>query len=178
LKKSWIVLAVVAIVALSGPTVFMFVMQRSLNTPYPFETVQTGSMVPTLNVGDLIVVQGIPFSEVKNSDIIVFHSPYDYTTLIVHRVVAIQTAQAQVYFSTKGDANGGPDPWQVLGSDFVGKVVSVYPGVGWFFIGLDYIRPVLWVALIIIAIVTLLLFIRDNKKSQKAEAPKPVSEGI
>ena len=169
---------VVAIVALSGPTVFMFVMQRALNTPYPLETVRTGSMVPTLNVGDLIVVQGIPFSEVNNSEIIVFHSPYDYSTLIVHRVVGIETHQNQTYFSTKGDANGGPDPWQVLETDFVGKVISIYPGVGWFFITLDYIRPVLWVALIVTAIVTLLLFMRDNKGTKKSEVPKPVAEGI
>jgi signal peptidase len=172
------VLAIVAIALLSGPTAFMFVMQRALNTPYPFETVRTGSMVPTLNVGDLIVVQGIPSSEVSNSDIIVFHSPVDYSTLIVHRVIRIETDQNQIYFSTKGDHNVVADPWQVPETSLVGKVIANYAGVGWFFIALDYIRPVLWVALIITAVITLLLFMRDNQKPKRGGAPEPVAEGI
>ena len=179
LNRSVIVLAVVAIVLLSGPTVFMFVMQSALDTSYPFETVRTGSMVPTLNVGDLIVVQGIPASEVRNSDIIVFHSPPDYSTLIVHRVIGIEIYQNQTYFSTKGDHNSVSDPWNPFpATNLVGKVIASYPGVGWFFITLDYIRPLLWVALIITAIITLLLFVRDNQKPKRGETPEPVAEGI
>ena len=84
-----------------------------------------------------------------NSDIIVFHEPKDYNTLIIHRIIGVQKINGQLYFETKGDGNGNPwpekpttgydqwDPQAGLGgqgvpaSDVVGKVVMRIPWFGW-----------------------------------------------
>ena len=166
MKRSTVAILVGILVILAGPTIFMLAMQTSLNTPYPILTVRSGSMVPTINVGDLIVVQGIPSAEVQVTDIIVFHQPGSPSTLIVHRVIGIQIEEGEIFFSTKGDHNFVADPWQIPGSSLVGKVIANYANIGWIFIGLEILRPVLYVAIAITAIIFFILFMR-NKPMKK-----------
>jgi signal peptidase I len=162
LKRSNVAILAAVLVILAGPTLIMFAMQISLNNPYPILTVRSGSMVPTINVGDLIVVRGTPASDIQVSDIIVFHQPGSTSTLIVHRVIGIQIEGGEIFFSTKGDHNGVADPWQVPQDGLVGKVIANYAIIGWIFIGLEILRPVLFIVLAIAAIVFLVLFMRDR----------------
>ena len=153
----------------------MMGMQANLNTPYPLLSVQSGSMVPTLNVGDLIVVQGTPATEIKVHDIIVFHEPGIPSTLIVHRVIEVLNESGELLFRTKGDHNPGPDPWEVPASGLVGKVIASYAGIGWVFIVLDYLRPILWVALAITAIIFFMLYVRGKPKKTENVAEEEKS---
>jgi signal peptidase I len=96
-------------------------------------------MVPTLNVGDLIIVQGIQnASEINaapkpNGTIIVFHKSNDPGELIVHRAVDKNFKDGVWYFTTQGDANlGGSAGWETNFPEtlIVGKVVGVVPWIG------------------------------------------------
>jgi len=109
--------AVLALVVLAEYAVF-FGLRVAFRTEYlPFHPVSSGSMIPTLNVGDLIIVRGADPNSVTVGSIIVFHSPRDRDMLIVHRVVGINNQQGTLYFETKGDNNPTKDSW------------SPYPGV-------------------------------------------------
>jgi signal peptidase I len=160
------VVAIVLIVAIVLG--FFFGLQLALNTPYPMLTVESGSMsIPydgtdsfwlslthpfdrTLSIGDIIIVQGVNSKDLNtnypNSDIIVFHSPFDPSELIVHRIIGTEIVNGTTYFLTKGDGNGnfwpqtpqqGQDPWDsnnppgVPQSDIVGRVVMRIPWFGW-----------------------------------------------
>ena len=114
LAKTAIVLALVVL----GEYAVFFGLRVAFRTEYlPFHPVSSGSMVPTLNVGDLIVVRGVEPQLVSVGQIIVFHSPRDRDMLIVHRVVGVNSQGGRLYFETKGDNNPTRDSW------------SPYPGV-------------------------------------------------
>ena len=92
-------------------------------------TVIGGSMRPTLDVGDVVIVIKVPADTVKPGDIIQFREAEGVTT--VHRVVEIQEIEGNMVFVTQGDANRAPDPDPVLAANVVGKVVFNIPKVGW-----------------------------------------------
>jgi len=161
-----ILLAIIIIGSVVG---FWFGLQAGLRTQYPLLTVASGSMIPTLNVGDLIVVQGIAnFSEVKaglwkspmEGDIIIFHrqSSLGQDDLIVHRAIEkYQGTDDLWYFKTAGDNNKpypSVDSWIVSERSVVGKVVGKVPLVG--YIPLEIRKPY-GMALIVILIFILIL---------------------
>jgi len=120
-----------------------------LNTESPLMVVSSGSMIPTLNVGDIILVRGADPNTITVGTIIIFHSPYDYQMPIVHRVMAISNESGTVYFQTKGDNNPGPDGWSVPGQNLMGVYVAKLPYVG--LISLE-LRGPLGVTLIILLV--------------------------
>ena len=90
------------------------------------------SMLPTLEGGDLVVIQGVPVSDVHVGDIIVYGPPCSLVgSSVIHRVVNI-TSQGLV---TKGDNNPGTDlALGIAGTPInsgclEGKVVFVIPYV-------------------------------------------------
>ncbi len=91
------------------------------------------SMLPTLEGGDLVVLQSVPISDVHVGDIIVYGSPCStFGESVVHRVVNITSAG----LITKGDNNQQPDQTlqQIALSPITqqcleGKVVFIIPYV-------------------------------------------------
>lgn len=72
----------------------------ALGTEVPVVAVTSGSMEPTLQRGDLIVVQGQEFEEITVEDIIIYQT--DYTGVpIIHRVID----RSDTALETKGDNN-------------------------------------------------------------------------
>jgi signal peptidase I len=65
------------------------------------------SMLPTLEGGDLVVIQSVPISSVHIGDIIVYNGLCSASGLsVVHRVVAVTSSGGLI---TEGDNNPGPD---------------------------------------------------------------------
>src|SRR3972149_6034918 len=77
------------------------VLRIGLRTESPLMVVSSESMVPTLNVGDIILVRGIDSRDVVVGMIIIFHSPSNYEIPIVHRVVGIDNQGNSIFFETK-----------------------------------------------------------------------------
>lgn len=109
---------------------FWYGIRFALATDYPLLAVASGSMVPTLGIGDLLVVHGVGSASeistgfavvnqqtgniVGGGDIIIFHTylpggqnihPGYPDELIVHRAVNKTLVDGAWYFITKGDAN-------------------------------------------------------------------------
>ena len=113
-------------------------LQAVFGTANPFYVVSSGSMIPALEVYDVIVVEGnTPFQDVKKGDIIVFYSPKLYEQgnerVIVHRVSLLMGDDPKIV-RTKGDANpasiAGTD-YPITEKEYLGKVEYVVPQVGY-----------------------------------------------
>jgi signal peptidase len=178
------------VITLIAVFAFWFGSRAALATEYPFLAVASGSMRPTLQVGDLIIVQGISnFSEVHAApykanppgDIIVFHSPKSPEDLIVHRAVNKFEYNNEWYIITKGDANQGIDPWIVTLENgttvrgavpedkIVGKVIGVVPWLGNIALNIQkplglFIIAVLLFVLIVMEFILPLIFQKEGKE--------------
>ncbi len=86
----------------------------------------SGSMNPTINVGDVVVID-INDRRPGESDIIAFTA---LNNVIVHRVVYSYERNNKLFYITKGDANKEIDPWVVEGKQVLGKVVLTIPYLG------------------------------------------------
>ena len=134
-------------------------------TENPFYVVSSGSMVPELQVFDVLVVQGNdPFESVRVGDIIVFDRPAGQDRVIVHRVAAI-IDEDPLTIRTKGDANPTSIPgtdFPITAEEYIGKVAYVIPQVG-------YVTRVLTppINYIIIAIIIAVMIAKQVKKTKK-----------
>lgn len=135
------------------------VLRLALHTDSPLMVVSSGSMIPTLNVGDIIIVQGVDPQVVKVGTIIIFHSPYEWDMPIVHRVIRVLNDGGQLSFETKGDNNGVQDGWKVPASNLIGVYVMKIPYLG--LISLE-LRGPLGVTLIIL-LVALIIAVEYNE---------------
>ena len=109
-------------------------LQVAFGTQNPFYVVASGSMIPVLQVYDIIVIQGHdPFEEVEIGDIIVFDRPSDHNRVIVHRVVSITNEDPKI-IRTQGDANPGSIPgtdFPITEEEYIGKVAYIIPQLGY-----------------------------------------------
>ena len=158
---------------------FWYGLKAMLKTEYPLLAVASGSMTPTLNVGDLIVVQGgleAPYEEINvgrtNGTIIVFRGdPIGRAgELIVHRAIDKNLRNDGVwYFTTHGD-NNNPSAVENFSEEYlIGKVVGWIPLIG--HIPLIVREP--YGMIIIIALMLILIFAEFlpiwKKKPQPSE---------
>ena len=134
--KSLIKDVVIIVVAIA---VIWLGLQAVFGTSNPFYVVSSGSMIPALEVYDVIVVEGnTPFEDIEKGDIIVFYSPKLYEQgkerVIVHRVSLDMSTDAQKIVRTKGDANpssiAGTD-YPITEKEYLGQVEYVIPQVGY-----------------------------------------------
>ena len=156
------------IIVVIGVAVVWLGLRVAFDTNNPFYVVSSGSMVPTLNVNDVLIVRdGGSFQNLKVGDIIVFNRPDTGDRVIVHRVHDIFTdpVNGERIIQTKGDANPSSIPgtdYPIRSKDYIGKVVYVIPGVG---LVTKVISPP--INYIIIAIILAILFF--NRMSSKKD---------
>jgi signal peptidase len=86
-------------------------------------------MLPTLEVGHLLVLQARAPEEITVGDIIVFNAGY-HTKPIVHRIVEIQNVTGELHYYTLGDNNDLRDPGYRVHEDIIGVVVLAVPYIG------------------------------------------------
>lgn len=132
--------------------------QKYVNTfGYTIFEVASGSMEPTINVNDLIIVKLT--KKIEKGDIVTYISGDDFIT---HRVMHVNGKE----ITTKGDANNSED-CEVELEDLLGKVVFIVPKGG-------IVRSVLFTPKVTISIImSLILFnlcfsyIPKNKRRKK-----------
>lgn len=166
-----IILLAIIIVSIAG---LWLGLRAFLRTDYPLLAVASGSMEPTLNEGDLIIVQGgldatAIVAEEGTGDVIVFHKPGDPNELIVHRAVRKWQDGDLWKFETKGDHNTHADYWTVFETDIVGKVVWVVPYIGNIPLFVHTENGMMIIVALIVLLVALefvIPFIRERKKPE------------
>lgn len=110
----------------------MAVARIVMSTESPVMVVPSTSMVPTLNVGDIVIVKGVDANTITVGTIIIFRSPSGSID-IIHRVIGITKEGDKLYFETKGDHNPSPDPWLpgVPEENVKGVLVGKIPYIGY-----------------------------------------------
>ncbi|MBQ7384624.1 MAG: signal peptidase I [Clostridia bacterium] len=86
------------------------------------------SMTGELNKGDTAIYEKLDDQPIKEGQVIVFEKN---KTVIVHRVVDIQTVNGITRYYTKGDANEDLDAGYILRSDIIGLVDNKIPYIGY-----------------------------------------------
>jgi len=117
-----------------GVIIIWIGLQLAFGTENPFYVVASGSMIPELQVYDVLVVQGhVPFEDIKIGDIIVFDRPTGHDRVIVHRVVSITDDNPKTV-RTKGDNNVASIPgtdFPITEKEYIGKVEYKIPQIGY-----------------------------------------------
>ena len=130
--------AVVLVVLVAAAFGSIHVLRATLRTQYPLMVVVSQSMVPTLDVGDFILVEhvdefnGLVAAPRPEGEILVFLRPGASDEYIVHRAVDKFTDDGGWWFTTKGDNNPVSDGRPVSESSVLGTVIGRIPLLGYF----------------------------------------------
>jgi signal peptidase len=117
-----------------------------------FTVIDTGSMRPTLNPGDVAVLRSERTADLRTGQIVAFHPPAEPRLTVVHRVVWIQRRNGETVIQTKGDSNNVKDQWRahLIGSTVWREALKV-PELGYLAVWSGQ-RPVRLAALIAIVL--------------------------
>lgn len=127
--------------------------------------VLSGSMEPTLQVNDLVIVHRQ--DSYRTGDIVVFQTG---SALVVHRIVSMDGDTVV----TKGDANDGADP--PIATDAIkGRVAARIPGVG---AAVRFLRTPLGIAAALIAAVVIAEFSFRRERRADDQQTEQLKEEI
>lgn len=155
------------IIVAIGVIVIWVGLQVAFGTQNPFYVVASGSMIPVLQVYDVLIVQGHePFEDIKVGDIIVFNRPTGHDRVIVHRVASIINDEPKT-IRTKGDANPASIPgtdFPITKEEYIGKVAYVIPQVGYV---TQLLKPPINYIIIVFVIGIMIVKQMSKKKNEK-----------
>jgi signal peptidase I len=168
-----------------GVAIVWLGLRFAFGTNNPFYVVSSGSMVPTLNINDVLIVKdggtggngsADSFNSLKVGDIIVFHRPTGQDRVIVHRVAdTYSNFEGERIIRTKGDANPSSIPgvdYPIKAQQYIGKVAYVIPGIG---LMTKIISPP--VNYIIIVVILAILFFNKMGRKKDTETSQSSSSG-
>lgn len=112
---SWIIIMLVSTVVLLSPTGLL---------GFQLSTVASGSMRPTMDTGDMVILVDVPFEKLDVGDVTQF---WREGVMIIHRVHEI-VGETMIM---KGDANNAPDSDLVFPNQIQGKMIAIIPKLGW-----------------------------------------------
>jgi signal peptidase len=92
--------------------------------------VRSASMAPTLDVGDLIVVDEVRARDVAVGDIVTFDDRDRSGEVVTHRVVRVSDGGEDIRFETRGDANSTSERWSRPPDAVVPRLSLRVPAVG------------------------------------------------
>jgi signal peptidase len=85
-------------------------------------TVMSGSMEPTIHVGDVVIDKKIRPLDARPGDVVTFSDPTGRKRLITHRIRSMRVQGNTVQVVTKGDANNTVERWTVPANGRIGRV--------------------------------------------------------
>jgi signal peptidase I len=175
--KDVVELAILITIVVGGVVGVNVALQAAMRTSIPIVVVDSGSMAPTLNVGDVCIIQNITPDQYvvgshqnRTGDIIVYNPINVYPSLsepVIHRIIAREynSTTGHWWFLTEGDANSYPDPGWVEDSLVYGKVVTVIPWIGNIFLFLR--EGGIWWVILIIAVIVVVMIVQPASNVEK-----------
>ncbi len=161
-----------------GVLVIWIGLQVAFGTQNPFYVVASGSMIPALEVYDVLIVSGhVPFEDIEVGDIIVFNRPSDHNRVIVHRVASILEDEPRE-LRTKGDANPASIPgtdFPITEKEYIGEVAYTLPQVGYI---TQLLRPPINYIIIVIVVGVMIAKQMIKKKNEKEESVINTSDSV
>lgn len=165
-KKIGNILFYVVLISLLSISVIMVKSAKEGKQPtimgHKFFTVLTGSMEPTIRVGDLIIAKETNPQDIKPGDIITFGS-LNSDNITTHRVKEVLNENNEIKYITQGDANNIKDPSPIESKVLVGKVVKWIPKAGAI---MAWMKSNLSLIIVVIIAITALGAIRSGLKNK------------
>ena len=90
-------------------------------------SIVSGSMKPTINIDDIIIVKECGMEELEINDIITFNVDNE---LITHRIINTEYIDNNLIYTTKGDNNEVTDIKKITYNQIEGKYVGKIPKLG------------------------------------------------
>lgn len=112
-------------------TALLVVMIGLISGFFPHYMIGIGSesMVPAINKGDAVIIKKVnKDTNIKKNQIIAYEKD---GKIVVHRVKSIRKDKDDIYYTTKGDANGGNDPSEVKTKQVKGVVKLRIPFIAY-----------------------------------------------
>ena len=94
---------------------------------YKTFSIVSGSMEPTININDIVIVKNADRKEIQKDDIITFKTQNE---IITHRIKNIRNEDGVLIYVTKGDNNEVTDIEEVQFNQIEGKYVTKIPKIG------------------------------------------------
>lgn len=126
---------------------------------YKAYIVNTNSMEPTIEVGDIVIIKKVKAEKLNQGDVITFTQEGE---VITHRITKIETEEKSTQYITKGDNNNTEDTLKIKYEDIIGKEILTIPQLGKAMQLLDS-KIIL---LIIILIILICAFVKIQKKEK------------
>ena len=95
----------------------------------PF-VIRSGSMVPTIDVGDVVITDLVPASTIRPGDIVTRLESPEFGESLTHRVVSVSPTDRGLRVTTQGDANSSSESWTVPPDTAVGRKAFIVPWIG------------------------------------------------
>lgn len=132
------------------------VLKQDLPTINGYGTLEviSGSMEPTIDVGDLIIVN-TKYDELKENDIITFYD--EKGSFVTHRIIEIKDGE----YITKGDNNNSEDQGTINKDDIVAKYVTRLNGMGKLMAAFK--NPITMIMILVIGILVCVLVSTDKE---------------
>ena len=130
--KGWTIISVLCVLLVWAST--------GLLGFYP-TIIASGSMKPTMEVGDIAISVSVDPSTIHAEDIIQY---WQEEEMIIHRVTDIRLEGGTRLFQTKGDANREPDTELVNPTQIRGKLILTIPKLGWISIHIKTAITSIW----------------------------------
>jgi signal peptidase I len=131
---------------------FLLLLFSAINPWIHARVIISGSMEPTIKTGSMVIV--IPQDEYQHGDIIAFIDPHIGGN--VHRIVGEVSRGGVTFFITKGDAATRPDRTPVPIERIEGKIVMIFPYLG-------YIAYLGFFAILVPIAMLIIYFIRKRR---------------
>lgn len=118
----------------------------------------SGSMMPELEIGDIVVVKEVQEKELQKGDIISFRQGHNVVT---HRISEIIVTDNKVQYKTKGDNNNIEDIEAISKDEIEGKVINKIPAIG------NIVLLLKNKTLIIVIVIFYYIYLLNDQSTQK-----------
>jgi signal peptidase len=118
------------VVAVSGVSILVFAALLLALLGFRPMVVRSGSMVPTLGIGDVVVANWVHADQIRPGEIISFPANILRPEIVTHRVQKVVIDGDVMHVQTKGDHNTEPEQWTTTRDALVGHVEWRIPKIG------------------------------------------------
>ena len=138
---------------------------------YKAYIVDTNSMEPTINVGDIVIVKKVKEDKLKQGDVITFTEEGE---VITHRITKVEREENGTQYVTKGDNNNTEDTFKIRYNDIIGEEILTIPRLGKTVQILD--SKIIILIIILIILIFILVKIQKNEKIENMREKKKIEE--
>ena len=170
-KKIKMIIGIIAIIMIYN---IILIVVSSINGKdysvfgYKAYIIDTNSMSPTINIGDIVIVKKVEKEKLNQSDVITFSQEGE---VITHRIIKVE---ADFKYVTKGDNNNTEDTKKVKYEDILGEEILIIPYLGKAIQIID--NKIIFLIICLIILICAFINIQKNEKLENRREKKKIED--